>query len=66
MAGHVTSGGMEDVMKRIILVKQEEKREKGRLRMRWVDGLEKDLRNLGMDNWKTRVQEKDGWRKFLE
>jgi hypothetical protein len=34
--------------------------------MRWVDGVEKYLRNLGVINWKTKAQERDGWRKFLE
>jgi hypothetical protein len=34
--------------------------------MRWMDGVEKDLRNLGVDDWKTKPQERDIWRKFLE
>jgi hypothetical protein len=33
-------------MKRIILVKPEGKRKTGRPRMRWMDGVEKGLRNL--------------------
>jgi hypothetical protein len=48
-----------------MLVKPEGKRKKGRPRMRWVDGVEKDLRNLGVVNCKTKAQ-RDGWRKFLE
>jgi hypothetical protein len=31
-----------------------------------MDGVEKDLRNLGVVNWKTKAQERDGWRKFVE
>jgi hypothetical protein len=31
-----------------------------------MDGVEKDLRNLGVVNWKTKAQERGGWRKFLE
>jgi hypothetical protein len=34
--------------------------------MRWKDGVEKDLRNLSVVNWKTKAQEQDGWRKFSE
>jgi hypothetical protein len=49
-----------------MLVKPEGKRKKGRPRMRWTDGVEKDLRNLGMINWKTKAGEREGWRKFLE
>jgi hypothetical protein len=29
----------------------------------WMDDVE-DLRNLGVDNWRAKVQERDGWRKF--
>jgi hypothetical protein len=49
-----------------MLVKLEGKRKKGRPRMRWMDGMEKDLRNLDVVNWKTNAQERDSWRKFLE
>jgi hypothetical protein len=31
--------------------------------MRWIDVMEKDLRNLGVVNWKIKAQERDGWRK---
>jgi hypothetical protein len=31
-----------------------------------MDGMEKDLRNLGIVNWKTRAQAGDSWRKFLK
>jgi hypothetical protein len=29
-----------------------------------MDGVEKDFRNLIVVNWKTKAQERDGWRKF--
>jgi hypothetical protein len=31
-----------------------------------MDDVEKDLRNLGVVNWKTKAQERDGWRNILE
>jgi hypothetical protein len=31
-----------------------------------MDGVEKNLRSLGVVNWRARAQEGDGWRKFLE
>jgi hypothetical protein len=38
---------------RWILVKPEGKRKKSRPKIRWMDGVEKDLRNLCVVNWKT-------------
>jgi hypothetical protein len=34
--------------------------------MIWIDGIEKDLRNLGVVKWKTKAQELEGWKTFLE
>jgi hypothetical protein len=53
-------------MKTIMFVKPEGKRKKERSRMRCISGVEKDLRNLGGVNWKTKAQAEDGWRKILE
>jgi hypothetical protein len=55
-----------ELIKRIMLVKPERKRKKGRPRMRRLDGVKKDLRNLGVVNWKTKAQEREGWRRFLK
>jgi hypothetical protein len=33
--------------------------------MRWTDDVEKDLRNLGVVDWKRKAQERDDWREFL-
>jgi hypothetical protein len=54
----------EEIVNTIMLVKLERKRKKGRPRMRWMAGVE-DLRNCVV-NGKTKAQERDGWRKFLE
>jgi hypothetical protein len=66
MAVHVIRREHEGIVKRIMLVKPEGKRKKGRPRMRWMDGVEKDLRNLAVVNLKTKTKEQDGWRKILE
>jgi hypothetical protein len=47
-----------------MLVKPEGKRKKGRPKQRWMDGVEKNLRNLSVVNWKTKAQERNIWRKL--
>jgi hypothetical protein len=49
-----------------MIVKPEGERKKSSPRMRWMDGVEKDMRNLDMVNWRAKAQERDGWRKFLK
>jgi hypothetical protein len=56
----------EEIIERLMIVRPEGKRKKGRPRMRWMDGVEKDLRNLGVVNWRAKAQETDGWRKFQD
>jgi hypothetical protein len=48
--GRVMRRVNEEIIKKIMLVKPEGKRKKGRARMRWQDDVEKDLRNLGVFN----------------
>jgi hypothetical protein len=55
-AGYVIRRENEEIIKTIMFVKPEGKKKKSRPRMRWMDGVEKDLRNLGLVNWKTKSQ----------
>jgi hypothetical protein len=48
-----------------MLVKPEGKRKEGSPKMRWMDCVEKDLRDLGVIKWKTRAHKRDSWRKFF-
>lgn len=41
------------------------RREKKKGRQNEMDGVEDNLRSLGMGDWKTTAQEQGGWRKFL-
>jgi hypothetical protein len=65
-AGYVIRRENEEIIKILMIVKLEGKKKKGRPRMRWMDGVEKYLRNLGVVDWRAKAQEGDGWRNFLE
>jgi hypothetical protein len=63
-AGHVIRRENEEIIKRIMLVKPEGKRKKGGPRMRWMDGVEKDLRNLVCLTGKQRHKNEMGGESF--
>jgi hypothetical protein len=52
---------------RILVGKPEGKRPLGRLRRRWVDNIEMDLREVGWDgmDWIDLVQDRDRWRELV-
>jgi hypothetical protein len=67
-AGYVTRirRENEEIIKKLMIVKLEGKRKKGKPRTGWMYGVEMDLRNLGVVNLKAKAQELDGWRRFSE
>jgi hypothetical protein len=34
--------------------------------LRWMDGVMRDAERLGVRNWRSKVKDRDGWRRFLE
>ena len=41
-------------------------RGRGRPKLRWIDGVEHDLRKIGCKNWKMVAQDRRRWRHLLE
>jgi hypothetical protein len=41
------------------------KREHGRLKSRWIDGVEEDARKLGCSNWLAVAQDRSRWQYVL-
>ena len=41
-------------------------RRAGRPRARWADGVQDDLRTLGVTNWKTTAQDRSRWNQILD
>jgi hypothetical protein len=64
-AGHVARIGKERKVYKVLLGKPEEKRQLGRLRRRWEDGVRMDLRDIGLGggvDWIRLAQDRDRWR----
>jgi hypothetical protein len=65
-AGHITR--MQDNLpcKKVTLDKPEGRRRVGRPNLRWMDGVTKDAKRLGVRNWRIKARDRDGWRRLLE
>ena len=64
--GHVTHQDGDDISRRFLLSKPEGKRPRGRLRLRWEDGVKEDAAKLERRNWTVVALNREGWRKLLK
>ena len=53
------------VKKAPTLLIPERSRRTGRPNLRWLDGVEEDLRTLGIRGWKRRALDRDRWKEVL-
>jgi hypothetical protein len=44
----------------------EGRRQRGRLKLRWEDGVTEDARRLGERNWRNAAKNRDSWQKLLK
>jgi hypothetical protein len=65
-AGHVLGMNDEQPTKKLMLGKPDGTRRRGRPKLRWIDGLEKDLHNISIRNWKNVAIDRSRWRRCLE
>ena len=56
----------ERVVKTIYKWKLYATRPKGRPRLRWEDDAKNDLKKMGVNNWKQRVQERKQWKDIIQ
>jgi hypothetical protein len=56
----------ESPKRRILVAVVERKRQRGRLKLRWEDGVMDGARKLGEKHWRNFARNKDGWQKLLK
>jgi hypothetical protein len=64
--GHVERMPDRRVAKSIYKWKTYATRLKGRPRLRWEGDVRNDLKKMGVENWKQRVQERNQWKEIIE
>jgi hypothetical protein len=65
-ARHVIRMNDEEPTKKLMLGKPDGTRRNGRPKLRWIDGLEKDLHNISIRNLKNIALDRSRWRRCLE
>jgi sorting nexin-29 len=63
--GHIMRRGENETVRVALEWKPQGKRPRGRPRKRWIDVVEKDLKSLGIEDWREVVQDRDRWRSVV-
>ena len=65
-AGHLVRMNSVRTIKKILNTKPDGTRSVGRPKLRWKDGVDQDMRILGVKNWKKVALNRDEWAKLLK
>jgi hypothetical protein len=42
------------------------RRRRGRPKVRWLDDIQEDLREMGIEEWRRKAQDRDQWRRIAQ
>jgi len=65
-AGHVIRMEEQSPIRRVLVALLEGRRQRGRPKLRWEDGVMEDARKLGERNWRNAARNRDSWQKLLK
>jgi hypothetical protein len=63
--GHVERMSDDRVIKKLYMSNPEGRRSVGRLKMRWLDDVEEDLRKIRISGWRGKARRRDEWKSVL-
>jgi hypothetical protein len=66
MAGHVIRLEEQSAATRVLVAVVEGRRERGRPKLRWEDGVMEDARKLGERNWRNAARNRNSRKKLLK
>jgi len=65
-AGRVIGMEEQSDTRRVLVAVVEGRRQRGRPKLRWEDGVMEDVRKLGERNWRNGARNRDSWQKLLK
>ena len=63
-AGHVIRLEEQNPARRVLVAVVEGRRQRGRPKLRWEDGVNEDARKLRERNWRNAARKRDSWQKL--
>jgi hypothetical protein len=64
--GHVERIEDSRIPKRAMREKIYTRRKRGRPKVRWLDDVQEDLREMGIEGWRRKSQDRDQWRRIAQ
>ena len=65
-AGHVIRLEEQSPARRVLVAVVEGRRQRGRPKLRWENGVMEDARKLGERDWRNAARNRDSWQKLLK
>ena len=64
--GHLFRMQELDLCRKFTLLKRERNRRVGEPKLRWLESVEEDVKNMGVRNWRRKSRDREEWRTILE
>jgi hypothetical protein len=64
--GHIERMGDSRMPRRVMRENIYTRRKRGRAKIRWLDDIQENLREMGIEGWRRKAQDRDQWRRIAQ